>query len=316
MRRRYLNRHLIVVVLSCSLAMALSACRQTKTNSPAGGRTFGSPEQAVAALQSAVKGGKIEEVVAIFGPDGQALVDSSDPVTARRNREVFTVAMAEGWRLEDAGTNRKTLVVGHEGWPFPVPLVKNGDAWGFDTAAGREEILARRIGRNELAAIRASRTYVAAQRIYAKRGHDGRKPGVFAAKFQSDPGKHNGLYWPVKAHEKPSPLGDLLADAAAERERAGGAGQQRTPFHGYYFKILTGQGAAAPGGARSYVTNGELTGGFAMVAWPAQYDVTGVMTFIVNQDGIVHEKDLGKGTDATAREMTIYDPDSSWAAVD
>ena len=231
------------------------------------------------------------------------------------NRQVFAVAFREQWHLEDATPTRKTLVVGNEDWPFPVPLVKGADGWRFDTAAGKEEVLARRIGRNELQAIATCRAYVTAQQRYAQQGHDGKPAGVHATKFQSDPGKENGLYWPAARGQKRSPLGDLVAQAAEEGRPLGGDRTQPTPFHGYYFKILTGQGAAASGGARSYIVKGEMSGGFALVAWPAQYDATGVMTFIVNQDGTVRERDLGPQTDAIARKMTVYNPDASWRQV-
>ena len=299
--------------LPCLLVAALAGCRGADTKPPT--RTFASPEDAASALAQAVKSGKLEAVSAIFGPDSQALIDSSDPVTARRNQQIFTVAYTERWRLESPDASRRTLVIGHEEWPFPIPIVQEGNAWRFDTAAGLEEILARRIGRNELAAIRICRTYVGAQRLYARSGHDGRRAGLYAAAFRSAPGKQDGLYWQAGPGEKRSPLGDLVASAAAEGRTVGAAGAQPAPFHGYHFKILTAQGDAAPGGARSYIQNGELSGGFALVAWPAQYDVTGIMTFIVNQDGVVREKDLGPGTDAAARAMTAYDPDASWTVV-
>jgi hypothetical protein len=266
----------------------------------------------VKALTEAVKAGNLDEMLAIFGPDGKELIDSSDPTTARKNRAVFAVAVAEGWRLTDNGTKGRTLVVGSEAWPFPVPLVQDANGWRFDTAAGKEEVLARRIGRNELAVIRICRTYVAAQRLYAKYGRDGKPPGRYARSFRSDPGKQNGLYWPPARGQKRSPLGDLVAQAAAEGRPLGSDPKQPSPFHGYYFRILTAQGAAAPGGAKDYLVNGEMSGGFALVAWPAQYDTTGVMTFIVNHDGTVREKDLGQGTDAEARTMTLYNPDASW----
>ena len=278
-------------------------------------RAFATPEDAVQALVKAAKTGSLEEFSRLFGPDGQELIASSDPATARQNREVFTVAVAEKWQLEDDGANRKTLVIGYEEWPFPVPLVKEASGWRFDTAAGREEIIARRIGRNELAAIETSRAYVTAQQRYAKQGHDGLPPGVYATKFQSDPGKQNGLYWPTTRGQKRSPLGDLVAQAAEEGRPLGGRHGERTPFHGYYFKILTAQGAGASGGRRSYVSKGVMSRGFALVAWPAQYDVTGVMTLIVNHDGIIYEKNLGPNTDAVARKMTAYNPDASWQRV-
>ena len=275
-------------------------------------RTFASPEDAVNSLIATVKAGDLEALLGIFGAEGRELIGSSNPETARMNRRVFSVAAAEHWHLEDATPNQKTLVIGNENWPFPVPIVKGADGWRFDTAAGKEEVLARRIGRNELQAIATCRAYVAAQRRYAQEGHDGKPAGLHATKFQSDPGKENGLYWPATRGQKRSPLGDLVAQAAGENDPRLGVRTQPMPFHGYYFKILTGQGAAALRGARSYVVNGEMSGGFALVAWPAQYDVTGVMTFIVNQDGTVWERDLGRQTDSIARKMKVYNPDASW----
>jgi hypothetical protein len=304
----------LVAVMLCGIVLAsTAACRRAEAPTPH--RTFASPEEAVAALAEAVERGKLEEVSNIFGPGSQALIDSSDPETARRNRAVFAVAYAERWRLESPDAATRTLVIGNEEWPFPIPIAREGERWRFDTEAGVEEILARRIGRNELSVIRICRTYVAAQRLYAQRGHDGRSAGLYAAAFRSEPGKHNGLYWPAARGERRSPLGDLVAAAAAEGRAVGGDGAQPAPFHGYYFRILTAQGPAAPGGARDYLQGGELSGGFALIAWPAHYDVTGVMTFVVNQDGLVHEKDLGADTDAAARAMTAYDPDATWSVV-
>lgn len=299
------------VALLALLAHAASATGQTKTQ-PA----FAAPEDAVKALVETVKADNLDALVALFGPEGRELTASSDPATGRMNRRVFATAFKEQWHLEDVTPTQKTLVIGNEEWPFPVPLVKAADGWRFDTAAGKEEVLARRIGRNELDAIATSRAYVAAQRHYAEQGHDGKPAGLHATKLKSDPGKQNGLYWPVARGQKRSPLGDLVADAAEEGRTMGGADRpQPTGFHGYYFKILPGQGAAVRGGAKSYLVKGEMSGGFALVAWPAQYDVTGVMTFIVNQDGTVQERDLGPQTDAIARKMTAYNPDKSWRPV-
>jgi len=278
-------------------------------------RTFGTAEDAVKTLIDTVKRGNLDELLTIFGPDGQELIASSDPATARKNREVFIVAASEQWHLVDVAPNRKTLSVGNEDWPFPVPLVKESGKWRFDTAAGKEEVIARRIGRNELAAIDSCHAYVTAQQRYAQEGHDDKPAGLFARTFQSDAGKENGLYWPTSKGQKRSPLGDLVAEAAAGGSSLGANREQRSPLHGYFFKILTSQGGAAPGGVKEYVVKGEMSGGFALIAWPAQYDVTGVMTFIVNQDGVVREKDLGEGTDAAARSMTAYNPDKTWRVV-
>jgi Protein of unknown function (DUF2950) len=260
-------------------------------------RTFATAEEAVRALTKAAAASNVDELLAIFGPGSQELIDSSDVATARKNREVFVVAAAEGWRLVDQGTTRKTLVIGNEDWPFSVPLVKTGTRWRFDAAAGKEEVLARRIGRNELAVIAICRAYVKAQQRYAQQGHDGNPAGLYATAFRSDPGKQNGLYWPAKRGEAKSPLGNLVAQAAAEGRPLGAEGDRPTPFHGYYFRMLTSKG------------------GFGLVAWPAQYDATGVMTFVINQDGVVREKDLGPKTDAAVAGMAGHKPDASWRAV-
>ena len=298
------------VAATAVLALLLTGC--ARKDAP---RNFSSPEEGVQSLIQAVKAGKLDDVIAIFGAEGKELVDSSDPATARQNQQVFLAATAEHWRLEPQGTNGRVLVVGKEGWPFPVPLVQDNRGWHFDTAAGREEIIARRIGRNELAAIRACRTYVAAQRLYAERGHDGKPAGLFATTFRSDPGRENGLYWPVARGQKRSPLGDLVAGAAEEGRAARQNGAGPTPFHGYYFRILTAQGPDAPGGASDYVVDGNLSRGFALVAWPAQYDTTGVMTFIVNQEGIVREKDLGPDGATASQAVRVFNPDASWTVV-
>ncbi len=280
----------------------------------AGPLTFTTPEEAVQALIRIVKAGNLDDLLRLFGPDGRDLVNGSDPATGRQNRQVFTVAATEGWRLVDQGKNRKTLIVGNEGWPFPVPLVKTGTSWRFDAEAGEEEVIARRIGRNELEVIDICRTYVAAQRRYAQQGHDGKPAGLYAARFRSDAGKQNGLFWPSVKGQKRSPLGDLVAQAA-EEERPLGTAAEPSSFHGYFFKILTSQGAAVTGGAKSYIVNADLSGGFALVAWPAQYDVTGVMTFVVNHSGVLYEKDLGPQTESLAKSMTAYNPDKSWRPV-
>jgi hypothetical protein len=302
----------VAVVCACAL---LAGSIFSKSAEAQTGRQFASPEEAVKALIDTVKAGNLDGLIAIFGPESKELIDSSDPAAARQNRQVFTVAVGEKWHLEDAAPDSKTLVIGNENWPFPVPIVKAGTGWRFDTAAGKEEVIARRIGRNELAAIASANAYVTAQRRYAEQGHDGNPAGVHATKFASDPGKENGLYWPTKTGQKRSPLGDLVAQAATEGRALKGDRSQPAPYNGYYFKILTSQGSAAAGGAKQYIVKGVMSGGFALVAWPAQYDVTGVMTFVVNQDGTVYEKDLGTGTDATAKKMTAYNPDSSWRQV-
>jgi hypothetical protein len=310
--------HLLIVhtvVTAACAALLLGACSKGSSGdekaapSPSQQRTFKSPEDAVKALAEKAPTANVDDIVAFFGPEGRDLLNTADLEAARRNREVFAVAVGERWRLEGDG-DRRTVVIGNEDWPFPVPLVRENGSWRFDTAAGKEEILARRIGQNELAAIRISRGYVTAQRMYAKDAHDGKRAGIYARKVRSDDGKHNGLYWPATHGKKRSPIGDLLA-AASEPIPGQSSGSERTPFHGYYFKILTAQGASAKGGAKDFLVNGEMSKGFALVGWPAQYGETGIMTFIVNQDGEVYQKDLGSDT-AAAERITAYDPDGSW----
>jgi len=293
------------------LAAFLAAC-SSSARPPAPANVFDTPEHAVDALNDAVSRSDLSRLTAVFGVDAQAVVDNSDVQTARQNREVFATAMKEGWRLEDQG-NARILIVGNEAWPFPVPLVKDTAGWRFDTAAGKEEILARRIGRNELAVMRVCRTYVAGQRMYAAKPHDGNPRGVYAVSFRSEPNRQNGLYWQARAGQPRSPLGSLLEEAEQRATESPDIKQTPSPFHGYYFRILTGQGPSANGGAKSYIANGRMSGGFALVAWPAQHDITGVMTFVVNQDGVVYEKDLGPETETAVRSVTAYDPDASWS---
>ncbi len=298
-----------------AIACSLPVLAPTVHAEGAGPRTFATPDEAVRVLTETVKAGDLSGLVALFGPDGQELVDTSDAATGRRNREVFVAAIAEGWRLADKGPDRKELVLGNEAWPFPVPLVRGASGWSFDAAAGREEILNRRIGRNELAVIRILQNYVAAQRAYAGIGHDGKRAGLYARRLGSDPGTQNGLYWPAGHGEPRSPLGVLVAKAAEDGYRRGQEGQGPSPFHGYYFRILEGQGKSAKGGAAEYVVDGEMSGGFGLVAWPVHYDASGIMTFVVNQEGVAYEKDVGPETPAAAKAITRYDPDETWRLV-
>ena len=232
-------------------------------------RTFASPEEAVKTLIDTVKAGDLDALLAIFGPDGKELDRLLRSGDRAPEPQVFSVAARSSGVSRTTAPNRKTLVIGNEDWPFPVPLVKEASGWRFDTAAGKEEVLARRIGRNELAAIETLPRLRHRAAALRAQGHDGKPPGVYATKFRSDPGKENGLYWPAARGQKRSPLGDLVAQAAEEGRPLSGNRAQPSPFHGYYFKILTAQGAAAPGGAKNYVVKGDMSGGFALVAWPA-----------------------------------------------
>jgi hypothetical protein len=270
---------------------------------------FPTAEDAVRALTAAAKSSDVRALVALLGDGSGELAASSDAAEARTHRDVFVAAMAERWHLEDRDATHKELIVGNEAWPFPVPLVKRAQGWVFDAEAGKDEVIARRIGRNELSAIRVMQTYVKAQKAYAARGHDGKPAGIYARRIASDPGKENGLYWPASPGRPRSPLGELLADASIDGARAAGS---KSPFHGYHFRILEGQGSSASGGSKSYLVNGELSGGFGLIAWPAQPEITGVMTFIVNHEGVVYEKSLGAGTAAAAAAITRFNPDKTW----
>ncbi len=278
-------------------------------------RTFDDPSIAVNSLLTAAERGDIASIEDIFGSGARDLLSSGDPVADRNQRQVFVVAMNEGWTLERLDSKSRELVVGHEQWPFPVPIVKDSHGWWFDTVAGKDEVLARRIGRNELAAIGVLRTYVIAQREYAGEGRDGRPAGAYAQKVRSEPGRQDGLYWPASSDEEsPSPLGKFVAEAAAE-----GYGTEPhkgpSPYRGYYFRILTRQGPDAPGGAKDYLVSGEMTGGFAMVAYPAEYGDSGIMTFLIGPDGVVLESDFGVVA-LGAGGINEYNPGPLWRVVE
>jgi len=270
---------------------------------------FASPQEAMRALVDALRAGDKDSLLAILGPEGQEIISSGDAVSDRADRDRFLAAYDDNINFAPKENDEVEIVLGHENWPFPIPLVQGQTGWSFDTAAGKEEILNRRIGRNELYAIQVCDAYVEAQREYisADRELDGIME--YAQKIVSDPGKRNGLFWPVTEGEVPSPLGPLAAQAAAEGYRRG---EKPVPFHGYYYRILKAQGPAAPGGAYNYMINGHMVAGFALVAWPADYGASGIMTFVVNQNGIVYEKDLGPQTAQTAAALMRYNPDETW----
>jgi hypothetical protein len=276
---------------------------------------FASPDDASNALLTAAKSDDQSELSAIFGPDSKQIISSGDAVQDKHTAELFVAGyeVMHRWRkMPDGG---QILLVGADNFPFPIPLKKNGDGkWFFDTAAGKNEVLNRRIGRNELAIIDVCEAAADAQAEYFARSHDGEKAKQYAAKFISDPGKQNGLYWKSADGQPVSPLGPLAALAAFEGYSTKPEGH--TAFHGYYFRMLQGQTDKAPGGAKDYMVNGKMTGGFALVAYPAQYGNSGVMTFIINQDGVLLEKDLGKATTETATAMTAFDPDPNWSIVE
>jgi hypothetical protein len=278
-------------------------------------KTFSSAEEAVKAAVAAAKSDNDKELLAIFGPSAKELIFSGDPVADKQRRARFIAAYDEKNGLVSEGDSR-ILIVGKQDWPFPIPLVKKGQSWVFDTEKGRQEILNRRIGENELFTIQACLAVVDAQREYAIKIHDNDKSGLleYAQKFISDPGKRNGLYWEAKAGEPESPLGPIMTQATGEGYKLKPSATP-VPYHGYYYRILTVQGKDAPGGAYSYLVKGKMIGGFAVVAYPAEYGNSGVMTFIVNHDGKVFQKNLGKNTATVAKSMKEYNPDKTWSAV-
>jgi hypothetical protein len=273
-------------------------------------KAFGLPEEAMKTLVETVKAGDAKGMMAILGPEGEDIISSGDEVADKNAQEQFVKAYQERVDFVREKEDRVSIIIGNDHWPFPIPLVKKGEGWVFDTKAGREEVLNRRIGRNELNAIQVCSAYVEAQREYAST--DRERDGIiqYAQKVWSDLGRRNGLYWEAGEGEVPSPLDPLAAKAAAEGYRK--AGDKPTPYHGYYYKILKGQGPNAPGGAYNYVINGHMVAGYALVAWPAEYGVSGVMTFLVNQNGTVYEKDLGPKTEERVKVITRYNPDQTW----
>jgi hypothetical protein len=275
-------------------------------------QNFASPAAAVTALVEAVKANDQKRLLGILGSNGSKLISSGDAVADARSRETFIKAYDEANKLVPEGDRHATLVIGKDEWPLPIPLVKSGNAgWHFDTRRGEKEILSRRIGRNELAAIQVCLAIVDAQREYAARDPDGDGIRHYASRLVSTPAKRDGLYWPTKEGEQPSPLGPLLA-AAAKDGYAGTNSGSLAPYHGYIYRIVARQGRNAPGGAYDFRVSGRMKGGFGVIAYPARYGASGVMTFVVSHDGVVHEINLGRNTAALASAMTTFDPDASW----
>jgi hypothetical protein len=277
---------------------------------------FASPEEAAGKLKDAVDARDRSTLVDIFGDAGRQLIFTGDRVQEENELQDFSNHMNESLRVERAGDNRAILRVGKENWPFPIPLVKSGDQWFFDTVAGKDELLNRQIGEDELNAIAVCRAYVAAQKEYARADRTGDGVAEYAQHIMSHAGKKDGLYWEVAAGEDLSPMGPLVAEARMEGYPATRpANGKPHPYHGYFFHILTAQGDDAPGGKMSYIVDGKMTRGFAMVARPSVYGTSGIMTFIVGKDGKVYQKNLGENTTDTVKEMTEYNPDKGWEAV-
>ena len=275
-------------------------------------QSFKTPDEAASALVDAAKTADVKLLTKVLGPDGDDIVSSGDPVADAATREKFTAAYEAKHQIKMEGDSKAIIIIGQQDYPLPIPLVRKDGQWRFDTAAGREEILLRRIGRNELDAIQSCLAYVDAQNEYAEKDRTASGMNTYAQRIVSRPGKKDGLYWPTAQGEDPSPLGELVAEATSQGYRVGDG---RAPFHGYYFKILTKQGPAASGGELDYIVRDKMIGGFALVAYPAEYKNSGVMTFIVNHSGDVFQKDLGPGTAKIAERMTSFNPDKSWQKV-
>lgn len=273
--------------------------------------SFGSPEDAVQSLVTAVRAHDLDEMLAVLGPGSRELISSGDDAADRTGREKFLKAYDQANTLQQDSPNKMTLCIGADKWPMPIPIVKKGPAWVFDVQKGKQEILNRRIGRNELQVIDVLHAYVDAQHEYATKDCGGGGKVEFAQRLISTEGSRDGLYWEAKEGEEESPLGPLVAQAAKE----GYLNPDLQPFHGYYLKILKGQGKHADGGAYNYVVTGKMILGFAIVAYPAEYGNSGIMTFIVNQAGTIYQKKLGKDTTRRAEALKIFDPDKTWTKV-
>jgi hypothetical protein len=314
--KELMRRACRLLVLMSGVAV-LWSCQSSR--GPAGGQeTFSSPEEAVDEFLSVLRVDDLSRLTAIFGPESAELLDSGDPVDDRNRRREFLELCDEEKTIEMEGDETAILYVGAEEWPFPIPIVKAGDAWFFDSLEGAEEILDRRIGRNELHTIQVCLAVADAQDEYYGKDRDGDGVLEYAQSLASSEGERDGLYWPTAEGEELSPLGELVAAAARDqyrrRESASG-GTERTPFHGYFFALLRAQGDDAPGGAYEYLAGDHLIGGWAMVAWPAEYGNSGVKTFMVSQTGVVYERDLGEQTAEKAGTMTAFNPGPSWAPV-
>ena len=294
-----LHRAALPGILALALLTSASQAQQS----------FSSPEDAAAALAAAVKSGP-RDILKVLGKAADDIVSSGDEVADVDIRQRFTSMYDAKHAVKTEGNKKGTLMLGPDDFPFPIPLVNTKTGWEFDTDEGRIEVLRRRIGRNELDAIQTALAFVDAENEYADKDR-GEGTGVYAQRIVSTPGKKDGLFW--RDDSDPSPLGALAAEASSEGYKTG---EGPAPYHGYYFRILKGQGSDAPGGALDYVVKGKMIGGFALIAWPAEYGNSGVMTFMVNHAGTVYQKDLGKRTEFVAQRATLFDPDQTWKKVD
>ncbi len=275
------------------------------------GEAFASKDAAAKALAQAARDHDVAALTKILGPEAKSVISSGDEVADKATGARIAAAYDQMHRFATVSDGHVIIYLGADNWPMPIPLVQRQGKWYFDTAFGKEEILARRIGKNELDAIKVCEAIVQAQQDYASQVQTGEDGKQYAQKFLSDADKHNGLFWKAAAGEPSSPLGPLIVSASNEGYRRGAAGKP-TPYHGYIYEMLTAQGQHAPGGAHSYLQDGKMTGGFAVLAYPASYRSSGVMTFMVGQDGVVYQKNLGPNTGKLAPSIKVYDPDPSW----
>lgn len=279
-------------------------------------KVFPSPEDAVKALIAAAKSENKDQLIDIFGPGSDDLISSGDEKADEIAMQNFVKRTEEMNHIDYKADGKAILNIGNDDWPFPVPIIKDGDKWRFDTAAGMEEILDRRIGKNELSTISVCNSFVTAERDYASKDRNGDGVLEYARKFVSTPGNQDGLYWDAAKNEEESPIGPLMVAATAEGYEISKAHSEPTPYHGYYYRILTYQGPDAPGGKYDYIINGHMVGGFALLAYPAKYGSSGVMTFLVNQNGTIYEKDLGENTEEVAKAINEFNPDKTWEKVE
>jgi Protein of unknown function (DUF2950) len=308
MKRRALLTMAVGLMLACTLTPL------GFTQEP-GEKTFATPQEAGKALYSTVKADDKTAILAVLGPSASSIIASGDEVQDKNNAANFLRRFEQMNRWAEEVGGEQMLFIGAENWPFPVPLKKNSAGqWYFDSKQGLQEILFRRVGKNELTTIQVCENLVDGQNEYFEQTHDGDTVHQYAQKFGSDPGKQNGLYWKVAEGQPESPIGPLVAESTSEGY--GGKHDSPQPFHGYFYRILTGQGPHAKGGAKSYIVDGKMTGGFAFVAYPAEYRNSGVMTFLVDQSGVVFQKDLGPKTTDIAKEMKAYNPDKTWVTAD
>jgi hypothetical protein len=306
----------LLTITRLTLILTILVLTIPASAAPTKQKTFTSPEKAVLAFVDSLKKNDMIALTSLFGPNSKQLLSSGDPVDDQNRRERFLAEYKESQRLDWAGKKKAVLVIGKNEWPFPIPLVMNKNRWRFDTSSGIQEILNRRIGRNELDTIQTCLAIIDSEMEYAMNDYDGNGLLDYAAKFLSDPGKKNGLYWQTGEGETPSPLGELVVKAKATGYLNKKSGEGPSPYHGYLYRILTGQGKHAEGGAYDYMVRGHLLGGVAVIAYPAQYGASGVMTFIVNHDGVVYQKNLGRKTAETASAIKLFDPGPGWKKVE